>query len=559
MPRNSVSILRLAASFVLVVAGALILDPVAGSQAAVPGKNGRIAFQSNAGGPAHLAAVNPDGSGLRDLTGPPGQSGLPAWSPDGTRIAFVGATQAGMRLYLLDFFSGDIHTLTSAPGFADSTPAWAPDGAKIAFTRCGGSPEDCDVWVVNVDGSGALNLTQSPGSEDTMPAWAPDGAKIAFSSSRDGNVEIYTMNADGTAPTRLTDAPEADLSPDWSPDGTLLVFARRATFDASAVWTMKADGTEPKELGAGDQPVFSPDGARIAFVKEMDSNRDLWVMNADGSGASALVASQAGESSPSWQPVNAGENAPPVANAGEDATFTCDSAETAARLDGSASSDPDSTPGTSDDIRLFEWWVDFGLATETFLGTGMVKDQLGLPSGTYAVTLQATDSRGQTDTDKVVVTIDDQTPPQVTVVLRPGRIWPPNHRMIRVRADVEALDYCGPATVVLQSVTSSEPENSTGDGNTSPDIKGADLGTADFQFFLRAERSGNGSGRTYTATYAATDPSGNTATASGRSIVPHDQSDKERPGNGDPGTSPGHGWGKGKPKGNGKGNGDDWR
>jgi len=266
------------------------------------------------------------------------------------------------------------------------------------------------------------------------------------------------------------------------------------------------------------------------------------------------VATPAGETAPSWQPVVPDGNLPPVADAGLDVTFTCESPETAARLDGGASADPDSTPGTNDDILLFEWWQDFGLPTEAFLGTGEVVEQLGLASGTYTVTLQVTDSKGQTGTDEVVIIIDDQTPPQITVDLRPGLIWPPNHRMVLVRADVEAFDYCGPVNVMLQSVTSNEPDDSTGDGNTSPDIQKADVGTADYLFKVRAERSGNGTGRIYTATYDATDPSGNSSSASGETVVPHDRGRRNgNNGNPDPGVPPGKG--KDKGKGNGWANG----
>ena len=541
-----------------VIALALLLALPASAAAAVPGQNGRIAFQSTSGGPAHLAVVNPDGSGIRSLPFPDGQAGQPAWSPDGTKIAFVGWTPEGIHIGVMDFFTGAALPLTSGAGSAETHPAWSPDGMKIAFTRCSGDPEDCDVWVVNADGTNPVNLTQNPSSGDSMPAWSPDGAKIAFSTARDGNSEIYVMNSDGSGPVRLTDAPEQDLSPDWSPDGAKILFARHDAQEVSTVWVMDAAGTNPASLGSGDQPVFSPDGAKIAFVLQTDLNRDLWMMNADGASGMALVATPAGESAPSWQPVVPGENLPPVADAGPDATFTCESPETAPRLDGGASTDPDSTPDTNDDIRLFEWWLDFGLPTEAFLGTGEVVDQLSVASGTYTVTLQVTDSKGQTATDEVVLIIDDQTPPQITVKLSPGLIWPPNHRMVAVRADVEALDYCGPAVVILKSVTSNEPDDSTGDGHTAPDIQKADVGTADFLFKVRAERSGNGTGRIYTATYEATDLSGNSASASGETLVPHDKGRRKgNGGNPDPGVPPGQ-WkdkGKGNDKGNGNGHG----
>src|SRR5262249_17050909 len=131
-------------------------------------------------------------------------------------------------------------------------------------------------------------------------------------------------------------------------------------------------------------------------------------------------------------------------------------------------------------------------------------------------------------------------------------------RMVRIHADAEASDFCGPSTLILQSVTSDEPENSTGDGNTAPDIQGVDTGTADFDFFLRAERSGNGDGRVYTATYQATDASGNAASSTGQVLVPHDMGHGKGKGNGNndhPGPPPGKGKNKGSGHGHGNGHG----
>jgi hypothetical protein len=313
------------------------------------------------------------------------------------------------------------------------------------------------------------------------------------------------------------------------------------------------DGTNPLSLTAGEQPVYSPDGTKIAFVLVTGSNDDLWTMNADGTAGLALVATSAQELAPSWQPINAGTNVPPVAVAGEDATFTCESEETVPVLDGSGSTDPDSTPGTNDDIVLYEWWIDFGTPTEEFLGTGAVIDDLSLASGTYNVTLQVTDSAAQTDTDEVAITVDDQTPPEIGVNLNRSVLWPPNHRMVNVRANVEAFDFCSAVTLVLASVTSNEPENSQGDGNTAPDIMGVSPGTEDFMFQVRAERSGTGTGRIYTATYSATDLSGNESQGTAEVKVPHDRGHGN--GNGGQGNPDHPGKGKDKGKGKGKGNG----
>jgi WD40 repeat protein len=532
--------------------GLLAIFGTAVALAAIPGQNGRIAFQSTDGGPSHLAVVNSDGAGVRPLPFAPAQAAEPSWSPDGTQIVFAAGHPSELHLWIMDFFTGAATPLTQVSAVSDNNPAWSPDGTKIAFTRCGGSPFQCDVWVVNADGTSPLNLTQTPDSDDRQPAWSPDGTKIAFSANRDGNLEIYTMSSDGSSPLRLTNTPDQDTSPDWSPDGTLIAFARFDAQQASTIWTMNAiDGTNPLSLAPGEQPVYSPDGTHIAFVLVTGSNDDLWTMNADGTAGLALVATSAQELAPSWQPLNPGTNVPPVAVAGADTTFTCESAETAPKLDGMGSTDPDSSPGTNDDIVLYEWWIDFGTPTEEFLGTGPVLDHLALASGTYNVTLQVTDSKGQTDTDEVVITIDDQTPPQISVKVTPSVIWPPNHRMVNVHAEVDAFDFCGPVTFVLSSVTSNEPENSVGDGNTAPDIKGTSLGTEDLTFQVRAERSGTGTGRIYTATYEATDLSGNVSQGSDEIKVPHDQGQ----GNGDPGHSGDHGKGKNKGKGNGHGNG----
>ena len=106
-----------------------------------------------------------------------------------------------------------IGTLTTSGG--DWDPAWSPDGTKIAFASDGARAlNHGDIFVVNSDGSGRTNLTNDPASDD-LPAWSPDGTKIAFVSTRGGAHSIFVMNADGTGVTRLTNNAGYDGEPAW--------------------------------------------------------------------------------------------------------------------------------------------------------------------------------------------------------------------------------------------------------------------------------------------------------------------------------------------------------
>jgi len=214
-------------------------------------------------------------------------------------------------------------------------------------------------------------------------------------------------------------------------------------------------------------------------------------------------------------------NSPPVANAGIDQTIQCSSPSgTPVRVDGSGSTDPDSTPGTNDDITTYEWLVNGAVVASTPVA------MITLPPGTTVVTLRVADKAGATATDEVVVTIIDTIPPALRVSPQPDSLWPPNHTMRDINVRVAVIDACTPPsamTVRLIGVSSDEPDNGLGDGDTENDISGANLGTDDRSIQLRAERSGGGHGRTYTLVYSVTDAAGLTTEGTGYVRVPHDQ------------------------------------
>ena len=202
-------------------------------------------------------------------------------------------------------------------------------------------------------------------------------------------------------------------------------------------------------------------------------------------------------------------NRPPTAHAGDDQLVECTGTNgTAVQLNGSASSDPDN------DTLEYNWTWSSGNAQG-------VTPVVTLARGIHCLTLTVRDPSGHIDIDTVQVTVQDTTPPKITVTLSPQLLWPPNHKMVTIYATVDAQDLCGQVTDVrLLSIVSNEADNGIGDGNTKGDIV-AEPGTLDVQFQLRAERAGPRRDRIYTVTYQATDDSGNQGQTSTRIIVPH--------------------------------------
>jgi hypothetical protein len=218
-------------------------------------------------------------------------------------------------------------------------------------------------------------------------------------------------------------------------------------------------------------------------------------------------------------------NSAPVADAGPDQTVETDiNCEVSVTMDGSGSSDPDSTPDTNDDIDSFKWYDGKNL-----IGSDKTINY-SFTLGQHTITLVVTDSYGETDSDEIVITVQDNTPPQISLSVSPDMLWPPNHKMVLITPTIIATDNCDYSPdFELSSITTNENEEAStydpvfdstvGDGQTSYDIQI----DGDGSIYLRAERSGTGSGRIYTITYASTDESGNSQTADAIVTVPHDQ------------------------------------
>jgi Tol biopolymer transport system component len=246
-----------------------------------------------------IALVVVLGSGGKNAAAP-AQTNVPGVQMSGTNTPFAQAVNTQKPAVHVD-----APTPTTQPVAAATTvPIAAPTGGKIAFSS--DRDGNYEIYVMNADGSGITRLTNNP-AHDLRPAWSPDGTRIAFDSDRDGNYEIYAMNADGSNLVNLTNNPEHDDSPAWSPDGTRIAFdSNRAAI--SQIYLMNADGsnivrrTNNSVYVSDDSPAWSPDGTRIAFQITTDINSRIYVMNSDGNNVYPLTDNLANNAEPIWSP-----------------------------------------------------------------------------------------------------------------------------------------------------------------------------------------------------------------------------------------------------------------
>jgi hypothetical protein len=207
------------------------------------------------------------------------------------------------------------------------------------------------------------------------------------------------------------------------------------------------------------------------------------------------------------------DTTPPVVNTGADLTVEQEShAGTKVVLNGTA------TDAVSS--RFNFTWSENGVVLAAASNVTSTSLAYTFNLGNHTVILKATDQAGNVGSNDVIVRVIDTTPPKINATATPDTLWPPNHKYVEVKICATAYDICDPSpTISFVSITSNEPDNGLGDGDTANDI----VIVNDFTFNLRAERSGTGSGRIYTITYKATDVSGNFAAVSVNVEVPHNK------------------------------------
>jgi Tol biopolymer transport system component len=297
-------------------AGALFLLAVSGCGAS-RGKGAIAVGERDDARTTQIFRRSADGTGRTPLTVGPEEHWMPAWSPDGRRLACVSRTSRGMKIEVMDEVGANRRTLTGA-GVA-LAPSWSPDGQSIvyAYTAVPGTP--FKVWVMRPDGTGQRPITTGS-SDDNVPTWSPEGTRIAFTSNREGGrYRIWVMDADGGNARALTTAYydlalHADIEqkvPAWSPDGRYIAYwsgveatDRRPGLPRD-VWVMSADGTSPRRLAPGDDPAWSPDSALVLYpaVSGPDGRIGVGVIAPDGTNARVLFYTNGDFGRISWQPV----------------------------------------------------------------------------------------------------------------------------------------------------------------------------------------------------------------------------------------------------------------
>jgi Tol biopolymer transport system component len=278
-----------------------------------------LAFTSDRSGGYDLWLMSATGSDAAQLTTSPGAEGLPSWSPDGSRLAFMAAAdlEGAGDICVVNADGTNLHNLTRTAGVTETSPAWSPDGTQIAYGTWEGNRQE--IHVMDSTGRESRLITDN----GTWPSWSPDGDRLVFNASRGGAgqdpwttpQDLWTIAVDGSDRTLLAKEPSGLTEPAWSPDGLEVAFVS-ASGDAQAsdptkwdenIFVMSAAGGvahRVTSLPGNDHwpPAWSPDSARLAFTADGEDNvGEIFVVDLDSLRTTNLTDHSAHDAFPAWR------------------------------------------------------------------------------------------------------------------------------------------------------------------------------------------------------------------------------------------------------------------
>lgn len=262
--------------------------------------NTRIAYVNRIGQKYNLIVADSDGYNEQIVLSQNNLIMSPAWSPDGSHLAYVSFETGHAVVFVQSLYTGQRKVLADFDG-SNSAPAWSPDGKQLAvvLTRDGSS----QIYLVRPDGSGLRRITFS-GAIDTEPNFSPDGQYLLFTSDRGGSPEIYRMAIKGGSEQRVTFGEGNNYSPRHSPDGKGFAYAHFSNGKFYiAVQDFKTEQMEILTEGGWEKkPSFAPNGKLIMFASEARGRGILATVSSDGR-VKQRIFSQSGDArEPVWGP-----------------------------------------------------------------------------------------------------------------------------------------------------------------------------------------------------------------------------------------------------------------